>query len=244
MKIWRIQTQDDLFGYPFSISNEEEQRHLDVFDKFHKGIPLAQNWKPAMICHLHEVDIGLLIEGDEEFLVLTERAKKLLEPLLKKSVEYFPCISKEEIHKKISHFQQITQKKVYQPIIDTVHCEQQYIINTLDIKTIEVIDFEQSECRCDEETGEIWLVDSLAFKPELIKGSHLFKIDNPGIDFQSAIFVSDEFRMIVEKNNLRGLMFLELPEDEGGNLIWQSPQEISQPVPLESSDILSEYTWL
>jgi len=223
MKIWRIHTPSDQLGYPFSASHEEVQYYLDIFDKFYKGVSVAEIWKPTMICRLHEVDIGRLVQGSAEFLVLTEKAKKLLAPLLKTSVEYLPSIPREKSHKKISNFRQITRKKIYQPIIDTVHAEQQYVINILDIKTIKVIDFEQSECEYDEESGIVSLVNRLAFKPQLIKDNHLFKIDNSGIDLQNVIFISDEFKMIVEKNNLKGLNFAEQPEDEK-NLVWQTLQ--------------------
>jgi len=158
----------------------------------------------------------------KEFWVLTEKAKTLLDPLLKKSVEYLPTIPRQKSHKKISGLRKIALKKTYQPILETVHEQQQYILNILDIKTIEIIDFEQSECEYNEESGAITLIKKLAFKPELIKDSHIFKIDSPGI--KSATFISDELREIIETNNLSGFTTIKQHESEGGSLVWASEQ--------------------
>lgn len=224
MKIWHLHTPSQIFGSPFMASKEDMEYYADIFEKFYTKVPI-QNWQPTMICGLHEVDLGKLLMVGKEFWVLTKKAKRLLDPLLNQSVEYLPTIPRQKSHKKISRLKKLALKKTYQPILETVHEEQQYILNILDIKTLDIIDFEQSECEYNEETGAITLIKKLAFKPELIKDSHIFKIDNPGSYFQSATFISDELREIIEANKLSGFTTIKQHESEGGNLVWTSEQE-------------------
>jgi len=209
MQIYHLHTPPNIFGHPFFASGRELNDSKGLFAKFYTGNPVEEHWQPAMICGLHQVDIGKVLISAEEFWVINEKTKTLLEPLLKKSVEYLPTIPRQQSHKKISRVQLMTKKKIYQPILDTVHTEHQYLLNILDIKTKEIIDFEQSECQYDEETDVIALVKKLAFKPELIKDCHIFKIDNPGIEFRSTTFVSDAFKAIIEQYQLQGLTFSE-----------------------------------
>ncbi len=223
MKIWHLHTSNQ-FGSPFMASEQDMKYYTDIFGKFYTKTPI-QDWQPTMICGLHEVDLGKLLMVGKEFWVLTEKTKQLLAPLLNKSVEYLPAIPRQESHKKISRLKKLALKKTYQPILETVHEQQQYILNILDIKTMDIIDFEQSECEYNEESGAITLIKKLAFKPQLIKDSHLFKIDNPGTYFQSATFISDEFRKIIETNNLSGCQIIKQHESEGGSLVWTSEQE-------------------
>jgi len=152
------------------------------------------------------------------------KAKQLLDPLLNTSVEYLPAIPRQKSHKKISRLKKLALKKTYQPILETVHEQQQYLLNILDIKTIEIIDFEQSECEYNEESGAVTLIKKLTFKPELIKDSHIFQIDNPGSYFKSATFISDELRAIIETSYLSGCQIVKQHESEGGSLVWTSEQ--------------------
>jgi len=129
-------------------------------------------------------------------------------------------MEKKKVHKKISRYKQLRQRKTYKPIIETVHPERQFLLNILAIKTSDIIDFEKSEFEYDDENDTVFMIDKLAFKPEKIQNIHLFKINNKGHYLKSATFVSDKFRKVVEANNLTGLKFIDKPEHEGGNLVW------------------------
>jgi len=225
MKIWRLQTKSDAFGYPFSASQEDIKYYLDVLKKFYTGQKIAEHWKPTMICGLHESDIGRLISFEEEYWVFTEKVKTLVAPLIRDAVEYLPLYSRKESHKKISRIRQLTNRSAYAPIIETIHSEQQYILNILDIKPTEIINFEQSQLDFgDEENREIYEAEKLVFHPQAIEGSHLFKIANPGSYFKSATFISDELREIIETNYLSGCQIVKRHESEGGSLVWTSEQ--------------------
>lgn len=220
MKIWRLLTQNRTSGYPYVTNEEDVKYYLKIFLQFYKQTKITDQWKPTLICNLHQVDIGRIILSNQEFWVLTEKIKELLDPLIERAVEYLPLIEKKNVNQKISRYQQFRQRKTYKPIIETIHPEQQYLLNIVDIKTSEIIDFEQSEFEYDEKNDTIFMIDKLAFLPQKLQNSHLFKIKNKGHYFKSATFVSDEFRKTVEQHNLTGLKFSELPEDDGGNLVW------------------------
>jgi len=225
MKIWHLTTKDRISGYPFVQTEEEAHYYIKVFKKFYQKKPISEHWQSTVICNLHEVDIGQIVYNSRQFWVTTEKANEVLAPLINNKVEYLPLISRKEISEKISRYRQLRYRKTYKPIIETVHPEQQYLLNILDIKTSEIIDFDQSEFEYDEEDDTIYMIEKLAFKPEKIQNTHLFKINNNGHYFKSATFVSDEFREIVVQHNLIGLKFSELPEDDGGNLVWSSENE-------------------
>jgi len=207
--IRRLHSDNPQIGYPYASSHEEMRYYGDVFKKIYSKKSIAEHWQPTMICQLHNVDIGRIVQSGQEFWVFTKKAKSVLEPLLGQSVEYLPTLPRGKSHEKISRFRQWTQKKIYRPILETVHEEQQYLVNILDIKTTDSIDFEQSKCNHNKHNGAINMVEHLTFRPESIANSHLFKIDNIGTYFQLATFVSDEFKNIVEANYLQGATFLE-----------------------------------
>lgn len=209
MKIQQLHSESHQIGYPYASSHKEIEYYENIFKKINTGKSVLQTWKPTMICRLHEVDIGKVMYAGRECWVFTKKAKNLLAALLVNTVEYLPLYSRKEAHKKIGRVSLLTRKKIFTPIIETVHTEPQYLINLLNIKTKEVLDFEQSEFDYRAEDETIFGVKKLVFRPEAIKNSHMFKIDNPGVDFQTATFVSDEFKSIVEENNLHGLMFTE-----------------------------------
>jgi len=223
MKIWRLLTQNRTSGYPYVTSEDDVQYYLETFSKFYQQKKINDEWQATLICNLHQVDIGRIVLSNQEFWVLTEKTKALLNTLIESAVEYLPFLEKKKVHQKISRYQQFRQRKTYKPIIETVHPERQFLLNILAIKTSEIIDFENSEFEYDDENDTIFMIDKLAFKPEKIQNMHLFKINNKGHYFKSATFVSDEFRKIVEKQNLIGLKFSELTEDDGGNLVWSHP---------------------
>ena len=94
------------------------------------------------------------------------------------------------MHKIISRVKQFTHKKIFQPIIASIYEEEQYIINIVNIKGEYAIDFEKSNLQYDLEKESILEVNKLVFIKEEIKGAHMFKINNIGLYFQMATFVS------------------------------------------------------
>ncbi len=212
-----------IIGYPYATTTDEIQFYQDLFNtKFYTGKSVSEHWKPTLLCDLNKVDIGRILQGNQEIWVFTEKARTVLASLLGDKAEYLPFLTKETLYERFTKRQLKLRKTTIDAIFQIIHPEQQYLINILDIKTSEIIDAQQSEYDYDEEDDIIYGVEKLAFHPEKIQNTHLFKIQNPGIYFRSATFVSDQFKKTVEQHQLTGLTFSERPEDEGGNLIWQS----------------------
>jgi len=224
MKINKLTSiHPSIIGYPYVTNDEEVQFYQNLFTKkFYTGKPAAEHWQPNFVCDLYMVDIGRILQAGLEFWVLNEKARTALAPLLEGKVEYLPFLTKDTLHERFTRKQRRQQRLMIDALKQSIHPEEQYVVNILDIKTTEIIDAEQSEYEYDDEDDIIYGIEKLAFHPSKIGNSHFFKINNPGIDFKSATFVSDEFRKTVQENNLTGLKFLELPEDEGGNLVWSN----------------------
>jgi len=223
MKIWRLTPSNEEPTFPYITSEEETNYYIDLFkNKLYTKKRIEQNFHPTVICNLKGVDIGYLPFMEQEFWIFTEKAKQALAPLLTDKVELLPLITRKQVHKKISRVKLLRYRKAYKPLIEMIQPEPHYLINILDIKPLEVIDFDKSDFEFDEEKQEIYMTDTLAFFPEKLVDSHLFKIMNHGRALQTSTFISDQFKTIVEQNNLTGLKFSEAHEDEGGNLIWQT----------------------
>ena len=80
-----------------------------------------------------------------------------------------------------------------------------YIIHVM--KTIDALDEERSElCRLSD--GRVSRTYKYAFKPGLLTGQHIFKLP---LMSGGELLVDDEFRRVVEDNNLKGLLPKPLP---------------------------------
>jgi len=177
MKIWQLSTKDRTSGYPFVQTEEEAQYYLKVFKKIYQQKPIIEHWQPTLICNLHQVDIGQVVFNSRQFWVVTEKAREALATLINTKVEYLPLLSQKEVSKKISRYQQLRKRKTYKPIIETVHKEKQYLLNIMDIKTSEIIDFKESEFEYDEKDDTIYMIDKLARPPlQNPKPRHLLQV--------------------------------------------------------------------
>ncbi len=224
MKIYKLTPiHPTIIGYPYATTEDEIQFYRNLFStKFHIGEPVSEYWKPTLLCNLNKVDIGRILQGNQELWVFNEKAFTVLAPLLGDKAEYLPFLTKETLHERFTKRQRKLQKTTIDAILQIIHPEQQYLVNILNIETSEIINAQQSQYDYDEEDDIVYAVEKLAFYSEKIQNIHMFKIQNPGIYFRSATFVSDEFKKMVEEYQLTGLFFSDLSEDDEGNLIWQS----------------------
>jgi len=219
MKVWQLMTESRESGSPYIASEEEAYYYLDIFGKFHLQ-HIADKWQDTLLYNLPHTDIARLIFNGQEFWIFTEQALQVLMPLIEKKAELLPLIHQKNIHLKIPYITQIIHRKAYKPLINQAHPEPHFLANIMDIKTIGVIDFEQSEFEFDENTKAIFMIDQLAFHTDSITESHLFKIVECGNVLKTRTFVSDTFRQVVEENQLTGLKFIEKHEEDGGNLVF------------------------
>jgi uncharacterized protein DUF1629 len=83
-----------------------------------------------------------------------------------------------------------------------------YLVHVME--TIDCLDESRSELKRFTDGG-IMRVRRYAFMPGVLEGKHIFKLP---LESGSGLYVDDEFRNVVEANNLKGLIFKELPMTE------------------------------
>ena len=103
-------------------------------EKIFTGESVINDWKPTAACGLHSLDVGRMILVGQEFWVITERVKKEMEIEFHSDVEYLPLVKQSKISSKISRVKQLAHRKIFNPIIESINSEQQYILNVLNIK--------------------------------------------------------------------------------------------------------------
>ena len=87
--------------------------------------------------------------------------------------------------------------------------ERYYAINV--VQVIDCIDYKKAECIRFKSSNRVMDFTKYAFKPEMVKGKHIFKIpEHP----RAYVLVSDEFRNRVLNSGLEGFHFEELWDSE------------------------------
>lgn len=112
--------------------------------------------------------------------VLSERAKTCLDELIKDCVEFIPL-------------------KCHDRVL--------YLINILSI--IDAINYEQASFE-RLSTGLVVGMNQYSFHKERIEGLNIFVTTLNGHIHSTEVFVTSEFKDIVEKNNLKGFKFVEV----------------------------------
>ena len=80
-----------------------------------------------------------------------------------------------------------------------------YVINVIDV--IDCLDYEKSELKLFPSSGRVMRVIKYAFRTEKLKNATIFKLP----EFPNGIsYVTEEFKKIVEENNITGFKFKEL----------------------------------
>jgi len=80
-----------------------------------------------------------------------------------------------------------------------------YVINVIDV--IDCLDYEKSELKLFPSSGRVMRVIKYAFRTEKLKNASIFKLP----EFPNSIsYVTEEFKKIVEDNNITGFKFKEL----------------------------------
>lgn len=88
--------------------------------------------------------------------------------------------------------------------------ENYYLINILTV--LDAIDYEKSKFR-KLETGLVVGLESYEFNPEVLYNHNIFKLLLNGRIYNTAVFVSDKFKNVVEKEKLLGFKFTKVWSD-------------------------------
>jgi len=226
MKIWTLKTDSSQIGSIYITSEQEALDYTGLFNhQFYKKKVIGKNWQDTLMYNLPDSDLSKFIFSGQEFWICSEKAKECIAPLLKKNVEFLPLIHRKQAYKKISYPQQLYRRKIYRPILEMIPNEPHYILNILNIKSLDVINLEQSVFKYDDENDTIYRIERLVFKPEKIENAHLFKINYANSYFNLTTFISDELKEVMETNQLSGYTLIDEYENEGGNLVWTSEKQ-------------------
>ncbi len=80
-----------------------------------------------------------------------------------------------------------------------------YVVNVIDI--IDCLNYDKSELKYFSSSGRVMDVQKYVFKTEKLKNATIFKLP----EFPKSIsYVTEEFKKVVEENNIKGFKFKEL----------------------------------
>jgi len=182
MKIWELKTDPNNNG-ALIIPNDEEREKL-LFDYIFEGKSISERWQPIKV-EGFEVEEG---KGNDTLSfsagipAVSEKAVFVLADLLKEVTEILPLDYRKEKY---------------------------YAINV--VQVIDCINYEKAECIRFKNSDDVMDFKKYAFKPELVKDKHIFKIpEHP----RAYVLVSDEFRKCVLDSGLEGFDFEELWDSE------------------------------
>lgn len=186
MKIYRMKTELDKY-VTFLYSIEGDNSCEEFREMICRGIPLCNKFD--------SIELERPIEEQKEAkkiadcsklwnktgtYVFSEKAKDCLEELIRGCVEFIPAV-----------FENTTY----------------YIINILSIA--DAIDYEKAEFQ-RLSTGLVVGLEKYSFHEERLKGLNIFVTTLNGYIQSTEVFVTSEFKKVVEKNKLLGFKFIEV----------------------------------
>ena len=185
MTIWQVKT-----GWKYKSLGYDEEHYVKYIMAYRRGE--LSRWQPVYVGYSNEVYISDMDEMYDRFphfpglssdIACDEKAKSILDELIHGYVDFLPLASHT-----------ITDK--------------QYCI--LYPKTLlDCLDNERTEF-VRTQSGFIFGVRRYVFKSDCIGDTPIFRLPLPTADNPSPIFcpyVNDEFKQLVEDNNLTGLEF-------------------------------------
>lgn len=225
MRIWEYTTIENITSSLFLISKDHVDLYQKIFCNFFKNKGLAETWLPTFVYDMPDYDLCRLYFQNTNFLIFSEKAKRCLTPLLGNSVEFLPLIYEPDELKNSKYFQPILKHKVYKPILDLLPDKPYYLINITNTKSLEAINLDHSVLELNETSRKIIMVERVIFYREKVQDCPIFKITDLGEELSSFTFISDDFKSVVEKERLTGLVFIKHPFK--GNLVWSDEDKFS-----------------
>jgi hypothetical protein len=179
MKCYLYYPDDERYESFVVLTSAEETRL-----RFYDATPVRSTWTPMSVKSLREVDdLESALPSDFPRLnsatpVFSERAWTVLGPLLKLNVEALPILGPDG--------------RAY------------YAIHVLSLVS-GVIDLELSDCSVNKIINRVSSVRNYVLKEAAIPSAPIFKLEETrGL----SVFVSEEFREVVESASLVGLKFI------------------------------------
>lgn len=164
---------------------KDQDNILDFSERFNKDSALKDKWVPAEV-KIFKNDIKKQV-GD--FFDITTGVWAFNENALNLIKDYVE-VGKSEI---------LPLKGEEEPY---------YLLNVFNY--IDCIDVEKSQVRYFRNSDRVMSISNYAFKSNVLKNDHIFKST---LQKRGPIFISDEFKVNLEKNKFKGIKFI---------LVWDS----------------------
>lgn len=187
MKIWELKSSFDDYE-SFQLLNLEENSKKYFEGKIDSAAKASNSWG--------EIRIKCVEEGKQSDFphfwgevgtpMVSEKAKKFLEPKLVDNVEFLP-------------------------LIHDVTGEVYYIINVLN--AIDAVDYEKAILK-KLRSGLVIDFKKYAFLSNMVKSQTIFKVYLNEILHIPSVFVSDELRNAILESDLKGFEFVEVWDSE------------------------------
>ncbi|MGN4614554.1 imm11 family protein [Bacillus cereus group sp. MYBK71-2] len=186
MKIWELRSSFDDYQSFQLLKYKEDKKYFE--GKFNSTAILLDSWGEIFIeC----------IEGDKPSdcphfwgetgsIMISEQAKKLLEPLIGADVEFLPLV-----HNKTN--------EVY------------YVVHVLNV--LDAIDSNKAIFK-KLITGLVIGCEKFAFIPNIVHNEMIFKVYINQRIHPTSVFVSDELRNTILESDLKGFEFIEVWDSE------------------------------
>ncbi|MGG0238073.1 imm11 family protein [Bacillus rhizoplanae] len=187
MKIYELRSSVDNYE-SFQLLNFD-QDHEKYFDgEFDLAEKLSNSWGEILIECVEEGNQSDCPHfwGRNGVLLVSEKAKSVLEPLIGNNIEFLP-------------------------LIHNVTNEFYYAINVL--KQLDAIDNTKTVLK-KLRSGLIVGCEKYSFIPQIVENENIFKVFLNKHVYSISVFVSDEFRNTILENDLKGFEFVEVWDSE------------------------------
>ncbi|ENQ3108573.1 hypothetical protein SAMN04488168_101418 [Bacillus sp. 491mf] len=182
MKIWELRSSFDDYKSFQLLNYKEDKKYFK--GKFNSTAVLLDSWGEIFIECIEEGNQSDCPHfwGETGSIMISEKAKNLLEPLIGTNVEFLPLVYNKT-------------NKVY------------YLIHVLNV--LDAIDSNKAIFK-KLSSGLIIGCEKFAFIPSVVQNEMIFKLYINEKIHPNYILVSDEFRNAVLESDLKGFEFIEV----------------------------------
>ncbi|PFQ77230.1 hypothetical protein COC60_27240 [Bacillus thuringiensis] len=188
MKIWELRSSSDNYESFQLLNYKEDKKFFE--EKFNSTIKLIDSWRKLPIECLEG---GKTTDfphfwGEIGALMVSEKAKTLLESSIGHNVEFLPLLRD-------------STSEVY------------YLVHVLNV--LDAIDSDKAIFK-KLITGLIIGCEKFAFDSNTVQNEMIFKVYINGKIHPTAVFISDELKILIEQSDLKGFEFIEIWDSEEG----------------------------
>ncbi|QWH41796.1 hypothetical protein EXW53_08905 [Bacillus mycoides] len=187
MKIWVLKSVLDNFE-SFQLLNFEGDHKKYIDGKINSITHLANSWGNILIECVEEGNYSDFPKfwGGIGAPMISEKAKRVLEPLIGENVEFLPLLRN-------------ATSEVY------------YLVHVLNV--LDAIDGDKAIFK-KLITGLVVGCEKFAFDSNTVRNEMIFKVYINGKIHPTAVFISDELKILIEQSDLKGFEFIEVWDSE------------------------------